>query len=75
MPNPHGFMWVSSDVHLVGPDGSSLDGHFTFVGDHGYLTLDHGTGQLAGVHAQGMIGVLSWEQAIYSLSGSYFVTP
>lgn len=65
--DPH--LFVSSEVVLTGTDGSTVQGHFRWVGDHGYFTLRQGTGALAGLHAEGVIEYV--EGATFSLTGAY----
>lgn len=74
--NPAGNAKESADVLLVSADGNSmLRGHVSWVlhdGDfYGRYTLYEGTGELAGLHVQGVVGVLDWTTFTFFLKGTY----
>jgi hypothetical protein len=78
--NPAGIMKESAVVLLMSADGlHSLSGSVSWVlhdGDFiGRYTIHSGTGALAGVHANGIVDVISWDTATFSLTGNYFVAP
>jgi hypothetical protein len=62
------------EVILTTADGEgAVSGRVRWVSDHGYFTLGHGTGELAGLHAVGRIDWL--EGDTYSLEGTYHLDP
>jgi hypothetical protein len=62
------------EVELTTARGDgTVSGRVRWVSDHGYFTLRHGTGTLAGLHAVGRIDWL--EGDTFSLEGTYHVDP
>lgn len=60
-------------VYLVAPSGDTLRGQIRWLDDYGMFTFSKGTGEAAGIHANGMIGfldVLSDGRYLFSLEGS-----
>lgn len=61
-------------VYLVTQDEeTTLRGQIRWLDDHGKFTFSKGTGEAAGVHANGTIHVLNWDEGLFSLSGTYHV--
>jgi hypothetical protein len=62
------------EVELTTASGEgTVSGRVRWVSDHGYFTLRHGTGTLAGLHAVGRIDWL--EGDTFSLEGTYHIEP
>lgn len=62
-------LFLSAQVD-IDVDGGSAVGHFVFLGDHGYFTIQGGSGVLEGFHAQGTIGWIEGT-ATFPLEGTY----
>lgn len=60
-------------VHLVAPSGDTLRGQIRWLDDYGMFTFSKGTGEAAGIHANGMINferVLADGRYLFSLTGT-----
>lgn len=78
--NPAGNVKESAAVLLTSADGQhSLFGSVSWVlhdgNFRGRYRIQGGTGDLAGVHANGIVEVISWETYTFALSGGYFIVP
>lgn len=78
--NPSGNTKESAVILLTSVDGQhSLLGNVSWVlqnGDfRGRYIIQSGTGALEGVHAKGIVEVVSWETMTFSLTGEYFIAP
>lgn len=62
-------LFLSAQVDIDVSGGSAV-GYFVFLGDHGYFTIQQGTGVLLGFHATGTIG-RKGQSAIFPLEGKY----
>jgi hypothetical protein len=65
--------WLCSVVLTTANKDGAVSGRVRWVSDHGYFTLGHGTGTLAGLHAVGRIDLLEGET--FSLEGTYHLDP
>jgi hypothetical protein len=78
--NPAGIWKESAAVLLTSEDGQhSLLGSVSWVlrdeNFRGRYTISKGTGDLEGVHASGKVEVVSWDDGIFSLTGTYHIEP
>ncbi len=78
--NPAGSMHESAAILLTSADGqNTLLGSVSWVlheGEfRGRYVLQSGTGIFEGVHANGIVKVISWETMTFSLTGEYFFMP
>jgi hypothetical protein len=78
--NSAGNMHESAAILLTSADGlNTLLGNVSWVlhdGEfQGRYILQSGTGVFEGVHANGVVEVISWETMTFSLTGIYFFTP
>lgn len=61
-------------VHLVTPAGDTLRGQIRWLDDYGMFTFSKGTGDAAGLHANGLIHYIGESpdgRWVYSLQGTY----
>jgi len=65
--------WLCAVLLTTATGDGAVSGRVRWVSDHGYFTLGHGTGTLAGLHAVGRIDWL--EGDTFSLEGTYHLDP
>ena len=65
--------WLREMVLTTANGDGKVYGRVRWVSDHGYFTLRHGEGTLAGLHAVGRIDLL--EGDTFSLEGTYHLDP
>ena len=78
--NPGGNMHESAAVLLTSADGQNTmlgsvswvmhDGEF-----RGHYIIQSGTGIFVGIHARGIVEVISWDTSTFLLTGDYFFAP
>ncbi len=78
--NPAANMHESAAILLTSADGqNTLLGKVSWVlhdGEFwGRYVLQSGTGIFQGVHANGIVEIISWDTMTFSLTGEYFFTP
>ena len=78
-PNLGGIAHEASTILVTASDGSTANGHISWVLVNGkfsgHYTILPGTGSLAGLHASGRVDVISWTTFTFSFTGTYFVAP
>jgi hypothetical protein len=77
--NPAGISHEASTILVTASDGSTANGHISWVSKNGefsgHYTILPGTGSLAGLHASGRVAVISWGDMLFSFTGTYFFAP